>query len=75
MPKPIRLSQSVHALCTQYPELVQILADIGFGDITKPGMLTSAGRFMTLPKGAAFKKLDLEIIKQKLTEQGFSVEE
>lgn len=73
--KRIDLKQSVHALCTQYPELIQLLADMGFQDITKPGMLTTAGRFMTLPKGAAMKKLDISQIKQQLTEKGFSVEE
>ena len=33
-----------------------ILAEIGFVDILKPGMLNTAGRFMTIPKGAAMRK-------------------
>ena len=71
--KYIDLSQSVYALCTLYPELPAILAQIGFADITKPGMLTSAGRFMTLPKGAALKKLDLHTITAQLAEHGFTI--
>ncbi len=71
--KYIEINQSVNALCAQYPELIEILAAIGFKDITRPGMLTSVGRFMTIPKGAAMKKLDLNEIIRKLAENGFSV--
>ena len=69
--KQIDLTKSVYELCSQYPELPQFLAGLGFQDITRPGMLASVGRFMTIPKGAAVKKIDLELIKIKLTEQGF----
>lgn len=69
--KEIDLTKSVYELCSRYPELPQILVDLGFKDITRPGMLASVGRFMTLPKGAAAKKIDLELIKSRLTEQGF----
>lgn len=73
--KLIDLKQPVHSLCAQYPELIEILAQIGYADITKPGMLASAGRFMTIPKGAAFKKLDLDMIKSALAGHGFTVVE
>lgn len=72
--KVLQLSKSVYELCQQYPELPQILHDLGFTDITKPGMLASVGRFMTLPKGAAAKKMDLEQLKQYLVEKGFTVQ-
>lgn len=71
----IDLNQSVYSLCKEHPELTALLARIGFEDIAKPGMLHSAGRFMTLPKGAALKKLDLNTIKQMLAENGFLVQE
>jgi hypothetical protein len=71
--KVIQLSKSVYELCQQYPELPQILHDLGFTDITRPGMLVSVGRFMTLVKGAAAKKIDIEVLKQQLEEQGFVV--
>ena len=32
---------------------MNILSDMGFTDITKPGMLNTVGRFMTLDKGAS----------------------
>lgn len=73
--KEIDLTQSVYTLCTQYPALIAILEEMGFRDITKPGMMATAGRFMTIPKGAALKKLDLDTIKQQLQKHGFSVKE
>ncbi len=71
--KVIHLSKSVYELCQQYPELPKLLHDLGFTDITKPGMLVSVGRFMTLAKGAAARKMDLELLKQRLEEHGFVV--
>ena len=49
--KTIDLSKSVHDLCVLFPEIKGIMEELGFKDITKPGMLNTAGRFMTLPKG------------------------
>lgn len=68
------LNKTVYELCKEYPELPQILADLGFQDITKPGMITTVGRFMTIPKGAKMKKIDLTSMIQTLTERGFQVD-
>ena len=73
MAKELDLSNTVYALCTTYPELVPILQELGFADIAKPGMLQTAGRFMTLKKGAAMKHIDLETIKETLANHGFCV--
>lgn len=69
----LALNKTVHALCTQYPQLPPILAQLGFTDILQPGMLQTMGRFMTLPKGAMMKKLDLETVKQALSAHGYTV--
>lgn len=71
--KIIDLRKTVYELCTEHPELALILADLGFTDIVKPRMLGIAGRFMTLPKGAAMKKIDLEQIKQGIEKHGYIV--
>jgi hypothetical protein len=71
--KQLKLSKSVYELCSEYPELLNLLATIGFKDITKPGMLSTMGRFMTIPKGAAAKKIDLNFIIQTLQENGYEV--
>jgi len=68
---PIDLNESVFALCSKYPDLVEILSALGFTDITKPGMLQSAGRFMTPAKGAALKHIPLEKILAALAERGY----
>ena len=69
--KRIDLSLSVHALCTEYPELLDIMKDLGFADITKPGMLLTVGRIMTIPKGAAIRKIDLNTVVERLKQAGF----
>lgn len=73
MTKTIDLSKTVYDLVQEFPELVEILADLGFSSITNPAMLKTAGRIMTIPKGAALKGKDLEEIKAELTKRGFSV--
>lgn len=73
--KEIDLIQSVHTLCTQYPDLIPVMEELGFSDITKPGMLATVGRWMTIPKGSVLKKLEIDTIIQKLAERGFIVKE
>lgn len=75
MEKQLDLNQSVHDLCALYPEIMDILKDLGFTDIVKPGMLQTAGRFMTIKKGAAMKKIDLESIIQTLKNNVFTIKE
>lgn len=69
------LNTPVAALCAAHPELVPILRDLGFTDITRPGMLATAGRFMTIPKGAKLKNIDLALIRATLHEHGFETTE
>ncbi len=73
MDKMIDLSQTIYQIHEQYPEIRDIMVELGFQDIAKPGMLQTAGRFMTLPKGAAMKKIDLDVIRQTLKDKGFQV--
>lgn len=75
MNKKVNLKHTVYELCQEYPEMEDILNGLGFHDIVKPGMLQTAGRFMTIPKGASMKKISIDIIKTKLTEQGFQIDE
>ena len=73
--KYINLNESVNALCTQYPEVVSILANLGFTEIVKPLMLNTVGKLMTLPKVAAMRNIDLEQVMQSLREHGYYIEE
>ena len=65
--------KSIYELVKTYPEIQNIMADLGFHDILKHGMLETAGRFMTIKKGAKLKKIPLEIIKIAFHENGFEL--
>lgn len=73
--KTLDLGTPVYELCTSNPEILSILVDLGFTDITKPGMLATAGRFMTIPKGAALKKRDMEEIREVFEAHGYIIKE
>lgn len=74
MEKTINFNQSVNEICSKYPEMIDILKGLGF-DALSPAMLATAGRFMTIPKGAKMKKLDLDEIKAELVSKGFTIED
>lgn len=69
----IDFSKSLYELVSQYPEIKEIMLGIGFNEMTKPGMLQTAGRYMTIPKGAKMKKIPLEAIIQAFEEAGFQI--
>lgn len=74
MEKTLDLGKTVYELTREYPELTDILFQLGFQEITKPGMLNTAGRFMTIPKGAALKKIDMALIEKTLSEHGYLIQ-
>ena len=73
--KEINLSSSVYELVTTYPEIQTVLFDLGLKDIQNPAMLTTVGRYMTIPKGAKMKKVDLHLIIDQLEQLGFTIKE
>lgn len=75
MTKVIDFKKTIFELCSEYPEIPEILSSIGFNDITKPGMISTAGRFMTLPKGALAKKIELDKIKKEFINRGYEIKD
>lgn len=75
MNKVIDFSKTLYEIYSKNPEIIDILYELGFHDITKPGMINTAGRFMTIPKGAAMKKISLEDIKKKIEDKGYTIQE
>ena len=69
--KEIDLNQSVQQMVTTYPETAQIMYELGFKSILEPGMLKTAGRYMTLVKGVKMKKIPMETIKAAFAANGF----
>jgi hypothetical protein len=72
--KYIDLTKTVHSLCQEYPELIGVLEGLGFKEITKPGMLSTVGRVMTIPKGA-MRGISMDEIRSALLANGFQVKE
>ena len=75
MNKKVDLSNTVYELCKEYPEIADILSELGFYDSLKTGMLQTVGRFMTIPKDAVMKKISLDTIIEALKEHGFQIVE
>lgn len=73
MSKTIDFSRSVYELVTEYPELVDIMAELGFTEIKKPAMLHSVGKLMTIPKGAKIKNIPMEKVLMALIQHGFTL--
>ena len=69
--KELDLKKSVAELVREYPELKEILAEIGFQDIMKPAALKLMGSIMTLPRGAVVKGIPMEKIRAALEAKGF----
>jgi hypothetical protein len=73
--KQLDLSKTIFELISQYPELTDTMEKLGFKNITKPGMLETVGRVMTLKKGSLMKNIDMDIIKKELVDQGYELKE
>jgi hypothetical protein len=75
MAKIIDLTQTVYDLCTLYPEIIPIMKDLNFTNITNPAMLQTAGRVMTIPNGCRMKGISLDTVKETFQEKGFTIKE
>ncbi|WP_238650524.1 DUF1858 domain-containing protein [Paenibacillus piscarius] len=73
MSKMLKLDEPVFELVNKYPEAQDIMVELGFRDITKPGMLQTAGRFMTLSKGMKLKRIELETVRLAFERHGFEI--
>ena len=73
--KIVSLNTSIYDLAKKYPEIISVLFEIGFKDITKPMMLSTVGRIMTLNKGSRMRDIDIEVIKKALVDAGYTIKE
>ncbi len=73
MNKILDLDKSVASLVKEYPEVADIMADLGFTEIKNPAMLASVGRIMNLKKGSQMKKIPMEEIVRAFREKGFEI--
>lgn len=73
MSKTIDFTKTVYEISKEIPEVIEIMKELGFDQITDSAMLKTVGRFMTIPKGAVMKGIELEKIKGEFTKRGYSV--
>jgi len=71
--KKLILGKTVYELAHETPEVIEILKELGFENITNPIMMKTAGKIMTIPKGAAMKGIDLDKVKEAFRKKGFHV--
>ena len=59
MAKCIDFNKTVYELAGEYPEFKEVMASVGFTEITKKVMLNSVGKLMTVRQGAKIKKIPM----------------
>ncbi len=75
MEKIIDLDMTVADLVGKYPEIKDVLIEIGFKELQNKLMLNSVGKFMTLKRGSVVKNISMDHIKEKLIEHGYTIKE
>lgn len=73
MEKKLDLSKSVYDLVKEYPEVADIMKELGFSEITNKVMLNSVGKIMTIPKGAKMKGVSMVDIVGAFMKAGFTL--
>lgn len=73
MEKTLDLSKTIYELSRDDPGIVPIMQEAGFAEIANPVMLRTAGRIMTIPKGALMRKISLDAVVQTFRDHGYSI--
>lgn len=73
--KKIDLNKSVYELTEEYPELIEILKELGFLGVINPVVRKTLGRKTTILDGSKKQGKDLEEVINKLKENGFEIAE
>lgn len=75
MNNEIDLKDSVYTLTQQHPELIELLVDLGFHQLTDETLRKTVGRTITLTMGSKLMNISLEEIKKKLRWNGYQIKE
>lgn len=73
--KNVDLDKTLYDLTTEYPELIDILFDLGFMGVKNPVMRESHGRQMTVRTGCGHLGIDIAEVAAALRAKGFTVKE
>lgn len=75
MSKILDFSKTIYELSKEVPEIISIMKELGFESISNPTMLNTAGRVMTIPKGAVMKGINIENIKKEFIKLGYNIKD
>lgn len=73
--KTISLEMTVFDMVEKYPETKELLVMIGLNGVENPLILKTAGKKMTLQKGAKLKKIPWEEVVNLFRKYDFTFEE
>lgn len=73
MGKRLDLGKTIFELCKDDLDILPIMIQAGFTEITKPLMLNTVGKVMTIPKGAAMRGIPLENVLRLFREKGYEI--
>lgn len=71
--KELDLNKSVFDLTEQYPELIDVLKEIGFAGLAFPAVRKTLGKKMTLPAGCEKQKIEMAVVIGQLEKLGYKV--
>lgn len=71
--KKLDITKSVFEITEEYPEIIEIMLNLGFTEISKKPMRMSVGRVMTLEKGSKLKDIPMPKIISALKDAGFEI--
>ncbi len=69
----IKSTEKIYNIANKHPDVVEIMVELEFKDIVKPGMLATAGKVMTIEKGAKMKNIPWDNIVKVFMEHGYSL--
>ncbi|MDY3196050.1 MAG: DUF1858 domain-containing protein [Paracholeplasma sp.] len=69
----IDLNEKIIDLVKKDEKIKDILSELGFSEITKPGMIQTVGRFMSIYQGSSLRKIDIEVIKERFKSYGYQI--
>ena len=72
--KLINTNKNIYELCKEYPEIKNILSDLGFEAINNPIMFNTMSKLTTIDKASKIKNIDMKNIIKKFEENGFAFE-
>lgn len=69
----INKKDTIQTIIAGHPLVKDLMVELGFQDIVKPGMLQTMGKIMTLEKGARMKGIPMVTIIELFHNNGFQL--